>query len=219
MAQPPIASEDSGNVYDQIGLSYNATRHADPLVGRWILEALGDCGSVLNVGAGTGAYEPQDREVVAVEPSAAMRRARPPGAARCLDASAESLPFDDDSFDAALAVLTVHHWADYRAGLRELRRVARRRVVVFTWDQTVRDQLWLAEYFPDAYDFDRVRAPSIPDIVTGLGLEADVIDVPVPHDCVDGFAGAFWRRPARTWMPTSAQACRCSPKPASARSN
>lgn len=145
-------------IYDNIGATYNTTRRADPRIEQAIWSALEGCGSVLNVGAGTGAYEPTNRAVVAVEPSATMRWARPEGAAPCVVGTAESLPFDDCSFDAAMAILTVHHWSDYRAGLRELRRVARRRVVVVHWDQAVMDRLWLADYLPEAFAFDRRRA-------------------------------------------------------------
>jgi hypothetical protein len=182
-------------VYESIGATYNATRCADPRLERAIWSALEGCGSVLNVGAGTGAYEPADRAVVAVEPSATMRRARPEGSAPCVAACAESLPFDDSSFDAAMAILTVHHWGDYRTGLHELRRVARRRVIVVHWDQAVMDRLWLAEYFPEAFAFDRWRGPSLEDVCATLGPGIDVVPWPVPHDCQDGFGGAYWRRP------------------------
>jgi SAM-dependent methyltransferase len=182
-------------VYDVIGASYNTTRRADPRLERVIWAALGDSRTVLNVGAGTGAYEPPDRYVVAVEPSATMRQARPPEAAPCLAASAESLPFDDASFDAVMAILTVHHWRDYRAGLRELRRVARHRVLILHWDQKVMDQLWLAHYFPEAFAFDQHRSPSLDDVRAGLGPDTQVIPLLVPHDCQDGFGAAYWRRP------------------------
>jgi SAM-dependent methyltransferase len=182
-------------VYEVIGASYNRTRRADPRLEQVIWAALGDSKTVVNVGAGTGAYEPRDRCVVAVEPSVTMRRARPPDAAPCLAASAESLPFDDASFDAAMAILTVHHWSDYRAGLRELRRVARHRVLILHWDQKVIEQLWLARYFPEAFEFDRRRSPSLDEVRAELGLAARVIPLLVPHDCEDGFGAAYWRRP------------------------
>lgn len=182
-------------VYEVIGASYNTTRRADPRLEHVIWAALGDSKTVVNVGAGTGAYEPRDRCVVAVEPSVTMRRARPPDAAPCLAASAESLPFDDASFDAAMAILTVHHWSDYRAGLRELRRVARHRVLILHWDQKVIDQLWLARYFPEAFEFDRRRSPSLDEVRAELGLTTQVIPLLVPHDCQDGFGAAYWRRP------------------------
>jgi hypothetical protein len=189
-------------IYDSIGTAYNTTRRADPRVEQAIWSALGDCGSVLNVGAGTGAYEPVERAVVAVEPSATMRRARPEGSAPCVVATAESLPFDDRSFDAAMAILTVHHWSDCRVGLRELRRVARRRVIVVHWDQAVMDRLWLADYFPEAFAFDRRRGPLLQDVCTTLDLDMDVVPLPVPHDCQDGFGAAYWRRPDAYLDPT-----------------
>lgn len=182
-------------VYDVIGASYNATRRADPRLEQVIWAALGGGQTVLNVGAGTGAYEPPGRCVVAVEPSATMRQARPPGAAPCLAASAESLPFDDASFDAVMAILTVHHWSDYRAGLQEVRRVARQRVLILHWDQKVIEQLWLVRYFPEAFAFDRRRGPSLDDVRAGLGPGTQVVPLLVPHDCRDGFGAAYWRRP------------------------
>lgn len=183
------------DIYDRIGTTYNTTRRADPRIERVIWSALGDCRSVLNVGAGTGAYEPADRTVVAVEPSATMRRARPAGSAPCVVTPAEALPFDDRSVDAAMAIFTVHHWSDWRAGLRELRRVARCRVLVVHWDQAVIDRLWLADYFPEALAFDRRRGPSLQDVCDTLDLDIGVIPLLVPHDCQDGFAAAYWRRP------------------------
>lgn len=192
----------AGEIYDSIGTTYNSTRRADPRLGQAIWSALEGCGSVLNVGAGTGAYEPTDRVVVAVEPSATMRRARPFGSARCVAANAESLPFDDRSFDAAMAVLTVHHWRDYRAGLAELRRVARDRALVVHWDQAVIDRFWLADYFPEAFALDRRRGPSLQEVCAALGLDTDVVPLFVPHDCQDGFGGAYWRRPDAHLDPT-----------------
>ncbi len=120
-------------LYDAIGGAYPATRRTDPRIAAQVWDALGDARTVLNVGAGTGSYEPPGRDVTAVEPSAVMRALRPAGSAPCVAAAAESLPFEDQSFDAAMAFSTVHHWQDPLAGLREMRRVARR-VVVFTFD-------------------------------------------------------------------------------------
>lgn len=182
-------------VYDRIGTTYTTTRRPDPRIAQVIWSALADCRSVLNVGAGAGAYEPPDRTVVAVEPSATMRRARPEGSAPCVAAVAESLPFDDRSFDAVMAVLTVHHWSDYRAGLRELRRVARRRVLVVHWDQALIDRFWLAGYFPEAFALDRQRGPSLRQVRAALDPGTELVPLPVPHDCQDGFAAAYWRRP------------------------
>jgi SAM-dependent methyltransferase len=180
--------------YDAIGRTYTATRGTDPRIAARIWHALGDARTVVNVGAGTGSYEPPDRDVTAVEPSAVMIAQRPPGAARAVQASAEALPFDDASFDAAMAVLTLHHWSDFRAGCAELRRVARDRVVVFSWDPTYVGRMWLGpEYFPEYSREDAEGFPSLAEQAAALGAEAEV--VPIPWDCRDGFFSAFWRRP------------------------
>jgi SAM-dependent methyltransferase len=182
------------NAYDRIGVGYALTRRPDPSIADRILSALGDSASVVNVGAGTGSYEPRDRMVVAVEPSTTMIRQRPRGSAPAVQGTAESLPLVDGAVDAALAILTVHHWTDPVRGFAELRRVSRRRIVILTWDPEVWESFWLVrEYFP-VRDLDRKRNLSIPEIVSALG-QSQVIPVPVPHDCVDGFYGAFWRRP------------------------
>jgi SAM-dependent methyltransferase len=180
--------------YDAIGRTYTATRATDPRIAARIWAALGDARTVVNVGAGTGSYEPPDREVTAVEPSAVMIAQRPPHAAPVVQAGAEELPFADDSFDAAMAVLTLHHWTDWRAGCAELKRVARERVVVFSWDPTFRGRMWLsAEYFETLSWQDVADFPSLPD--QAATLDADIEVVPIPWDCRDGFFSAFWRRP------------------------
>jgi SAM-dependent methyltransferase len=180
--------------YDAIGRTYTATRGTDPRIAARIWDALGDARTVVNVGAGTGSYEPTDRDVTAVEPSAVMIAQRPPGAAPAVQASAEALPFDDASFDAAMAVLTLHHWSDLRAGCAELRRVARDRVVVFSWDPIYVGRMWLGpEYFPRYSREDAEGFPSLAEQAAALGAEAEV--VPIPWDCRDGFFSAFWRRP------------------------
>ena len=181
--------------YDKIGTSYAYTRRPDPRIASRIIGALGDAFSVVNVGSGTGSYEPLDRIVVAVEPSRTMIRQRPRGHARVIRAAAEALPFVDGAFDASLAVLTLHHWTDPEMGLAEMRRVAVRRAVVLTWDQSIWESFWLIrEYFPCIREIDRPRAVPIPSVVSALG-GAQVISVPIPHDCMDGFHGAYWRRP------------------------
>ncbi len=183
-------------MYDQIGVGYSLTRQADPRIADQIVKALGDAESVVNVGAGSGSYEPRDRMVVAVEPSETMIRERPSGSAPVVQAAAEALPLGDDAVDAALAILTVHHWTDAARGLAEMRRVAQSRVVILTWDQDVWESFWLIrEYLPCIRDLDRSRALAIPDIVAALG-RSQILCVPIPYDCVDGFHGAFWRRPA-----------------------
>jgi SAM-dependent methyltransferase len=159
--------------YDEsLGGGYAQQRRPDPRIAALVRRALGDARRVVNVGAGTGSYEPADREVVAVEPSAVMRAQRAPDAAPCVDASAEDLPFDDLQFDAALALLTIHHWSDWRAGCAELRRVARR-CVALTWDPAVAQAFWLVdEYIPGLLDTDRRRfAATLADQVQALGAE------------------------------------------------
>ena len=179
--------------YDVIGRSYARTRATDPRIAAAIWEALGDARTVVNVGAGTGNYEPPDRDVTAVEPSAVMLAQRPPDAAPAVQASAEELPFEDDSFDAAMAVLTLHHWSDWRRGIEELRRVARR-LVLFSWDPSFARRLWAtAEYFPFVGD-EETTFPSLADQV-GAVRATSVTTVPVPWDCEDGFYGAHWRNP------------------------
>lgn len=180
-------------LYDRIGVNYALTRRTEPRIAAQVWAALGDARTVLNVGAGTGSYEPSDRDVTAVEPSAVMRAQRPADAARCVAASAESLPFEDQSFDAAMAFATVHHWRDPIAGLREMQRVARR-VVVFTCetdDRSWRRRFWLTrDYLPEV-------AVSRVGLATRLAnaIGARMEPVPVPWDCADGFFEAYWRRP------------------------
>lgn len=187
----------SAQLYDTIGTTYTVTRRTDPRIAAQVWAALGDARTVLNVGAGTGSYEPPDRDVTAVEPSAVMRAQRPAGAAPCVAAAAESLPFDDQSFDAAMAFSTIHHWDDPIAGLREMRRVARR-VVVFTYDtsdETWRRRFWLIrDYLPEAAASRGARVlASLTELARAMGARME--PVPVPWDCVDGFFEAYWRRP------------------------
>lgn len=178
-------------LYDTIGKTYSATRRADARIAARLERAIG-AGSVINVGAGTGSYEPAGTRL-AVEPSAAMIAQRGEGAAPCVQASAEALPVDDKAFDVAVAVLTIHHWADLERGLRELERVARR-VVILTWDVALSDRFWLfRDYLPESVAYDRERFGPIDVLAERLSARVEV--VPVPHDCTDGFAGAYWRRP------------------------
>jgi SAM-dependent methyltransferase len=179
-------------LYDAIGVTYGVTRRTDRRIAAQIWMALGDARTVLNVGAGSGSYEPADRQVLAVEPSAVMRAQRPADAAPCIAATAERLPFVDGAFDAAMAVATTHHWRDPIAGLRELRRVAAR-VVVFTFDVAGLRQFWLTrDYLPELAEL-VAGHPSLADQAQALG--AKVVPVPIPWDCVDGFPEAYWRRP------------------------
>jgi len=180
--------------YEQIGVGYAERRRPDPRIERRILEALGDARSVANVGAGTGSYEPTDRRVVAVEPTPQMLEQRPAGAAPVVRAVAEGLPFADDCFDAALAVLTIHHWTDVEQGMAELCRVARRQVILgfdISWQQ----ELWLVrDYIPAMARLEESRALSL-DRTLALLDNPRTEPVPVPADCTDGFGGAYWKRP------------------------
>jgi len=181
-------------VYDRIGQRYTTTRRPDPRIAAAILRALGNAESVLNVGAGAGAYEPVGPSVVAVEPSWQMIRQRPGGATPVIQACAETLPFKTKTFDAALAVLTLHHWSDWRAGLGEMKRVAHR-LVLFAFAPGDLARFWLTEaYFPEIVELERSRCPSVADVAHELGT-CRVENVPIPHDCVDGFLAAWWRRP------------------------
>lgn len=181
--------------YDLIGRGYRHVRRPDPRIAARIEEALGDARSVLNIGAGTGSYEPADREVTAIEPSAEMIAQRPAGAAPVVQASAEVLPYDDDSFDAAMAVLSAHHWEDLSGGLNEMLRVARLRVVMVTFDPVALEDLWItADYFPEMMGLKRPSGASSSDLVTMLP-SATSSPLPVPRDCTDHFFAALWARP------------------------
>lgn len=188
----------ASQLYERIGRGYARTRRPDPRIERRIHAALGDAASVLNVGAGTGSYEPADRYVLAIEPSARMRAQRPSTAAPCLPGGAEALPLDDDSVDLAMALYTDFHWSDRRRGIDEMIRVSRRGVVMVTVDRDVAEEYWLTrDYLPSANDlFDPLSA------VTELFPTPPTVDViPIPHDCQDGFVHAYWRRPAALLDP------------------
>ena len=200
----------SAPVYDRIGKGYLAGRREDPRIARWIWEGLGDARAVVNVGAGTGSYEPTDRRVVAVEPSSVMLAQRPASAGPAVQASAEALPFPDDEFDAAMAVLSVHHWADKRKGLAEMRRVARGPVVVFGRLAETSPWWWLYDYFPATARLVAARETPLREFEAVLG-PVEQIPVPIPADCVDGFEAAHWQRPGaildpEVWRATSALA-------------
>jgi SAM-dependent methyltransferase len=180
------------SLYDAIGVGYSKVRKADPRIAARIWDALGDAETVLNVGAGTGSYEPANRRVLAVEPSAVMRAQRSPSAAPCINATAEALPFDDHTFDAAMAVLTDHHWPNPIAGLREMKRVANR-VVIFQLDNQCLREYWLPRDYVPEYRTLADSRPSIEARASAIG--ATVTPVLVPWDCDDGFIVTYWRRP------------------------
>lgn len=180
-------------LYDTIGLDYANLRRPDPRIAALIEAALGDARSVLNVGAGAGSYEPTGRAVTALEPSAEMIAQRPAGSAPVVQGNAGALPFADNSFDAVMGVLTIHHWPDQAQGLREMRRVARDRVVLLTFDPAFRDA-WQMHYWPQLVTLDDGQMPPLDFYPQHLG-PVEIAPVPVPHDCSDGFLYAYWRRP------------------------
>jgi SAM-dependent methyltransferase len=184
----------NARLYDAIGTTYTVTRRTEPRIAARVWAALGDAQTVLNVGAGTGSYEPADRRVVAVEPSALMRAQRPSGAAPSLAGSAENLPFRDQSFDAAMAFSTIHHWQNPIGGLQEMRRVARR-VVVFTFDTSDAGQFWLTrDYLPEVTALQSCKVlASLTELAQAIGARME--PVPIPWDCADGFYEAYWQRP------------------------
>jgi len=188
----------SCGLYEVIGRGYAAGRRTDRRIAARIWAALGDASSVVNVGAGTGSYEPPGRNVIAVEPSAVMRAQRSPGAACCLAAVAELLPFASRCFDAAMSVLSDQHWADPIAGLGEMSRVARR-VVVFQFDTSDPGRFWLTrDYLPEFAQLSR-GVPTLAERAAAIGARLEI--VPVPWDCTDGFFHAYWRRPHAYLQP------------------
>jgi hypothetical protein len=188
--------------YDTIGVGYRANRRPDPRWAARIHAALGDAERIVDVGAGTGSYEPDDRFVVAIDASAVMLGQHP--GARRLRGAAENLPFPDGSFDAAMAIFTVHHWRDIGAGLAELQRVARRQVIL-TFDNEMEGRFWLSDYVPAMLQQEHSWAATIEGVTGPLGTDRVEV-VPVPHDCIDGFMAAYWRRPER-YLDPAVRAC------------
>jgi SAM-dependent methyltransferase len=204
--QPPVspgraADGSAGDAdYGVIGAGYRSYRQPDPSIESRLHAALGDAQSVVNVGAGAGSYEPLDRDVTPVEPSASMRAQRPESLTPAVDAVAEALPFADGSFDAAMATFTVHQWPDLEAGLAEVRRVTRGPVVVLTCDPQLLERFWLHAYAPEVIEVEASRYPSIEAISMALG-GAEVVPVPIPLGCTDGFGEAYYGRPERLLDP------------------
>ncbi len=187
---------DSAFDYESMKTSYSGVRRTDPAIAAYIHKELGDAKTILNVGAGAGSYEPEGRYVLAVEPSASMRKQRlATGKPPAVIGVAEDLPFDDHSFDASMAIVTVHHWPDLGRGLCEMRRVTRGPVVVMTFDPDALNEFWNINYFPQLIEVERSRYPRIATIVDHLGGNCEVIKVPVPFHCLDGFQEAFYGRP------------------------
>lgn len=187
--------------YGRIGVGYARIRQPDPRIAARILAALGDAKTVLNVGAGAGSYEPVDRDVTAIEPSESMRAQRPSTLVPAIDATSQNIPFPDNSFDASMATVTVHQWPERAKGLAEMRRVTRGPVVIMTFDPQPPQHWWLMDYAPEVLEVESRRMPPIPTVVAELGGNAEVIPIPVPADCIDGFAQAFFGRPERVLDP------------------
>jgi SAM-dependent methyltransferase len=183
--------------YEAGGWSYSENRKTDPRIESVVHAALGDARRIINVGAGAGSYEPVDRYVVAVEPSAHMRAQRPADRVPAIDATAESLPFDDGAFDAAMAMVTLHQWSDPIVGLRELRRVSTGPVVILTFDRDALDRFWLADYVPELIEAERHRYQPLDWIAEQLGGVTSIVELEVPIDCSDGFTEAFYARPEK----------------------
>jgi SAM-dependent methyltransferase len=182
--------------YDRQEHKYGGYRRTDPRIAAYIHNALGPAQTILNVVAGAGSYEPDDKYVIAVEPSAVMRALRGTNnKVPAINTAAANLPFDDEAFDASMALVTVHHWPDINQGLREMRRVTRGAVVIMTFDPVALDEFWNARYFPDLIEVERLRYPAVDLITQSLGGQCEVQTIPVPLDCVDGFQEAFYGRP------------------------
>ncbi|MBP6334413.1 MAG: methyltransferase domain-containing protein [Bacteroidia bacterium] len=182
--------------YENPNLIYSSHRQADPRIAAYINDALGGANTILNVGAGAGSYEPANKYVVAVEPSAAMRALRIKKDNKpAINANAENLPFDDNSFDSSMAMVTIHHWQDMDKGLKELRRVTKNQIVILTFDPDALDNFWNVNYFPKLIEIERARYPKIDFVKNYLGGNCEVISIPIPFDCCDGFQEAFYGRP------------------------
>jgi SAM-dependent methyltransferase len=182
--------------YDSQGHKYGGHRRTDARIETYIYKVLGPVKTILNVGAGAGSYEPDDKYVLAVEPSAVMRALRGTNnKVPAISGTAAHLPFDDQALDASMALVTVHHWPDIKHGLREMRRVTKGPVVIMTFDPAALNEFWNARYFPELIEVERLRYPPVDLIIQGLGGQCEVLAIPVPHDCVDGFQEAFYARP------------------------
>lgn len=182
--------------YDKHCQQYSGYRQTDPRIAAYVYDALADAKTILNVGAGAGSYEPADKYVVAVEPSAVMRAQRIiNGKTPAIIGTADALPFDDNAFDASIAMVTVHHWQDIHKGLKELRRVTKNQILIMTFDPDALDNFWNAHYFPELIEIEKARYPTLDLIVNALGGNCEVKSIPIPLDCVDGFQEAFYGRP------------------------
>ena len=182
------------SLYDTIGVNYANLRQPDSRIAKTIETALGEAISVLNVGAGAGSYEPDNRQVTALEPSIKMIQQRPASNTTAIQGRAQDIPYADNTFDASMAILTIHHWSDQEKGVMEMRRVTREKIVFLTYDPSFRG-FWLADYFPALVALDETQMPQISNYEKWLG-SVSVSPVPIPYDCSDGFLAGYWRRPA-----------------------
>ena len=200
-----MISPENAARYDRIGHGYSATRREDPELRRRIHAALGAARTVVNVGAGTGSYEPSDRHVIAIEPSDIMSSQRPSHLVPTVRATAGQLPLRDQSVDAAMAILSLHHWdAEQEQGVRELRRVARDTVVILTYDPRVSEQMWLvAEYLPEVAELDHEIFPHPELVVTWLGGDARIETIELSRETPDWMLGSFWAHPERVLDPNA----------------
>ena len=187
--------------YGAIGEGYAKIRQPDPRIAKQFHAALGDARTVLNVGAGAGSYEPVDRKVTAIEPSASMRAQRPAHLSEAIDATADALPFDDKSFDAAMASVTVHQWPDLERGLGEMRRVTTGPIAILTFDPVPPQHWWLMDYAPEVLEVEGRRMPALDRIGAALGGHTEIQTVMIPVDSTDGFGQAFFGRPERLLEP------------------
>jgi len=181
--------------YDLNGVDYSRVRKTDPQIFNQVLNALGDSKYILNMGAGSGSYEPLDRYVISIEPSYRMRSQRPKNIPPAIMGSSDFIPFDDQTFDASMAMVTIHHWADLHKGLRELRRVTRNQILILTFDPDALDGFWNAEYFPELVAIEKKRYPKLDLLKKYLGGKVDIEPVSIPLHCSDGFQEAFYGRP------------------------
>lgn len=188
----------SDSRYDTIGHGYAQTRQEERVIRDHLHAALGDARTVVNVGAGAGSYEPRDRHVVAIEPSDVMAAQRPTELAPAICAEAGHLPLRDQSVDAAMAILSLHHWDNCERGIRELRRVARGPVILLTYDADVSGRMWLtSDYMPETAELDRRTFPPPQQLNEWLGGACCIESVPIPRDCADWMLGSFWAHPER----------------------
>lgn len=181
--------------YNRDDICYSRHRRPDPRIASIIHAALGSARTVVNIGAGTGSYEPEDRYVLAIEPSIAMRAQRGAHLAPAIIATAESIPLDDKTVDASMAMVTTHHWSDPEKGLLEMKRVTRHRILILTFDPDALDSFWNIDYFPNVVATERRRYLSIDRIISLLDAPTEIQSIPIPLDCTDGFQEAFFGRP------------------------